>query len=377
MPVELLEKIAQLLDPVTLLKFASTDSCVRRAAHQAAVTRLTKLAQNHPDLAVYLSKMSWTKEDASVHSNTGCPCFLFLIGPWRSWNNLKCVVRERAPVLPGSDSSMGLFTLVTRNKIFAISRGVSESTLTAVDRYNAEQRRLEVLARSANRYSSPLQAANFEDTLVVRSCVHGNGYRAGVYTITIYNSATLEKVGEIDLALEDVSSLQRESDTSSCSAWNCSELNLKDEAVRKKLEIGDVVVAKNTIVIHLMFQAEDEFSSETWIWRINTESPVIGDLDLERVFMEPINRYEEEMDLGLLAVNSKYLVRVGQVDDSCILQCFSRCRKSTQSGDKDSSVGIGLQNGAPGMVVLDEEGTKLNVEVDSDKATPAQKCSRC
>ena len=44
MPVELLEKIAQMLDPVTLLKFASTDSCVRRAAHQAAVTRLTKLA---------------------------------------------------------------------------------------------------------------------------------------------------------------------------------------------------------------------------------------------------------------------------------------------------------------------------------------------
>ena len=70
--------------------------------------------------------------------------------------------------------------------------------------------------------------------------------------------------------------------------------------------------------------------------------------------MEPINRYEEETDLGLLAVNNGYLVRVGQVDDSCILQCFSR---------KDISVGTGLQNGVQDMIVLDEEGTKLNVEV--------------
>ena len=42
-------------------------------------------------------------------------------------------------------------------------------------------------------------------------------------------------------------------------------------------------------------------------------------------------------------------------DDSCILQCFSR---------KDLSLGTSLQNCLQGMIVLDQEGTKLNVEVN-------------
>ena len=349
-------EIGLLLNAVSLLQFASTDSCMRQAAHKAAVRRLHKLSKDNPDLAICLARMNWTREDASVHRNLNCPCFSLLIGPWRSWKHLKCRTKERAPVLPGSNRVPieSLRTIVTRNKIFAISKSVEESTLTAVDRNNVAQRQLKVVARAAKMYSSPLQAANFEDTLVVRSCVPHAGYRNGHYTLAIFNSATLIKVGEIDLALEEVSSLQGDSGTKAGSAKNCSELNLKDEAVLQKLEIADVVVAKNTIAIHLMFPREDEFCSETWIWSLNTENPVIEDLVLERVFMEPINRYEEETDLGLLAVNNRYLVRVGQVDDSCILQCFSR---------KHSSVGTSLQNGVQDMIVLGEEGTKRNVEV--------------
>ena len=358
MPEELLLKIAQLLDAVSLLQFASTDSCLRGIAHQAAVMRLQKLALDHPDLAICLARMSWNKDNASVHHNLECPCFSLLIGPWRSWNNLKCRTKERAPVLPGSNwpSVESLRTLVTGNKIFATSRSVMESTLTAVDRGDANHRQLKVVARTEKKPYSSLQAANFEDTVVVRSCVPRNGYRRGDYTLTIFNSATLVEVGEIDLALEKVSSVQGDSSTRASPAKNCSELNLKDEAVLQKLEIGDVVLAKDTIVIHLMFPREEELCSETWIWRINTKNPVIEDLVLERVFMEPINRYEDETDLGLLAVNNRCLVRVGQVDDSCILQCFSR-------KDKNFSAGTGLQNGVQDVLVLDEEGTKLNVKV--------------
>ena len=97
-PEELLLKIAQLLGAVSLLQFASTDSCLRGIAHQAAVMRLQKLALDHPDLAICLARMSWNKDDASVHHNLECPCFSLLIGPWRSWNNLKCRTKERAPV---------------------------------------------------------------------------------------------------------------------------------------------------------------------------------------------------------------------------------------------------------------------------------------
>lgn len=358
-PEEVVLEICQMLDAVSLLQFASTDSCMRQAAHKAAVMRLHNLAEDHPDLAIYLARMSWTREDALVHHNLDCPCFSLLIGPWRSWNNLKCCTKERAPIMPDSNRVPidSLSTMVTRNRILAISKSVEESNLTAVFRNNVDQRQLKVVARAAKiPFSSPLQAANFEDTLVVRSCVPRAGYRRGHYTLAIFNSATLIKVGEIDLALEEVSSLQGDSDKMASSTKNCSELNLKDEAVLQKLEIADVVVAKNTIAIHLMFPREDEFCSETWIWNINTRNPVIEDLVLERVFMEPINRYEEETDLGLLAVNNGYLVRVGQVDDSCILQSFNR---------KDISVGTGLQNGVHDMIVLDEEGTKLNVEVQA------------
>ena len=350
-------EIGLLLNAVSLLQFASTDSCMRQAAHKAAVRRLHKLSKDNPDLAICLARMNWTREDASVHRNLNCPCFSLLIGPWRSWKHLKCRTKERAPVLPGSNRVPieSLRTIVTRNKIFAISKSVEESILTAVDRNNVDQRQLKVVARAGKiPFSSHLQAANFEDTLVVRSCVLRAGYRRGHYSLSIFNSATLIKVGEIDLALVEVSTLQGDSGSKASPAKNCSELNLKDEAVLQKLEIADVVVAKNTIVIHLMFPREDELCSETWIWSINTENPVIEDLILQRVFMEPINRYKEETDLGLLAVNNRYLVRVGQVDDSCILQCFSR---------KDLSVGTSLQTGLQGMIVLDQEGTKLNVEV--------------
>jgi len=356
-PGELLEKIAQLLDAVSLLQFASTCSCMRQAAHQAAVKRLHKLALDHPDLAICLARMNWTKEEASAHHNLACPCFSLLIGPWRSWNNLKSRIKERAPVVPGPNwpSVESLRTLVTRKKMFAISRSIMESTLTAVDRDNVNQRQLKVVARTEKSTYSSLQVANFEDTVVVRSCEPRNGYRRGDYMLTIFNGTSLVKVGEIDLALEEVL-LQGDSITRARTAKNCSELNLKDEAVLQKLEIGDVVMAKNTIVAHLMFPTEDECHSETWIWRINTENPVIEDLVLERVFMEPINRYEDEIDPGLLSVNNSYLVRVGHVDDSCILQCFSR-------KDNDFSAKTGPQNGVQDMIVLDEEGTKLKVEV--------------
>ena len=253
-----------------------------------------------------------------------------------------------------------LRTLVTRKKIFAISRSVMGSTLTAVDRDVLNERQLKVVARAEKSTYSSLQVANFEDTIVVRSCEPRNGYRRGEYNLTIFNGTTLVKVGEIDMALEEVSSLQLDSNTRASPAKNCSELNLRDEALLQKLEIGDVVMSKNTIAVHLMFPTGDEFCSETWIWRIDTENPVIEDLVLERVFMEPINRYEDETDLGLLTVNNRYLVRVGQVDDSCILQYF---RRKDRDKDNDVSVGTGLQNGVQGMIVLEEEGTKLNVEV--------------
>ena len=366
-PQEVLENLAHQLDAMSLLHFASTDTWMRQAAQKAAVMRLHKLGKDFPDLAICLARIGWTKEHALALPIFDCSPFLLLIGPWLSWNNLKLHIKERAPVLSGSlwPSVESLITFVSKNKIFAISRSIRESTLTAVDRDNVKivkESQIKVVAKITETPYSSLQATNFEETLVVRSCVPRPGYRKGAYTLSIYNSDTLAKVSEIDLALEKVSSEIKKSDSFTNSSKSCSELNLNDETVLQKLEIGDVVMAKNTIVVHLMFRTDDDFSSETWIWSLDTKNPVMEDLTLERVFMEPLSQHgespvcsiEDEVDLGLLAVNSRFLVRVGQVDDSSILQHFSRCHTTHPPCPRDDG---------QGMPILDLEGTIYPIEV--------------
>ena len=367
-PQEVLENIAHQLDAMSLLQFASTDTWMRQAAQKAAVMRLHKLGKDYPDLAICLARIGWTKEHALALPIFDCSPFLLLIGPWQSWNNLKLHIKEKAPVLPGSlwPSVESLVTFVSKNKIFAISRSIREATLTAVDRDNVKivkESQIKVVEKLTETPYSSLQATNFEETLVVRSCVPRNGYRKGAYTLSIHNSETLAKVGEIDLALEKVSSEIKKPNSFTNSPKSYSELNLNDETVLQKLEIGDVVMAKNTIAVHLMFRTDDDFSSETWIWSLDTKNPVVEDLTLERVFMEPLSQHgespvcsiEDEVDLGLLAVNNRFLVRVGQVDDSSILQHFSRgytphppCRDDGQ-----------------GMPILDQEGTIYPIKVQT------------
>ena len=363
----MLENLAHQLDAMSLLHFASTDTWMRQAAQKAAVKRLHQLGKDFPDLAICLARIGWTKEHALALPIFDCSPFLLLIGPWLSWNNLKLHIKERAPVLSGSlwPSVESLITFVSKNKIFAISRSIRESTLTAVDRHNVKivkESQIKVVAKITETPYSSLQATNFEETLVVRSCVPRPGYRKGAYTLSIYNSDTLAKVGEIDLALEKVSSETKKSDSFTNSSKSCSELNLNDETVLQKLEIGDVVMAKNTIVVHLMFRTDDDFSSETWIWSLDTKNPVMEDLTLERVFIEPLSQHgespvcsiEDEVDLGLLAVNSRFLVRVGQVDDSSILQHFSRCHTTHPPRPCDNG---------QGMPILDQEGTIYPIKV--------------
>ena len=186
-----------------------------------------------------------------------------------------------------------------------------------------------------------MQIANFENTLVVRSRISSPGFRECKSTLTIWNSVSLTRIGEIDLLNQEVSH-----------AWEdaagkvFSEVNLKDDAVLKDVEIGDIVVAENTIVVHFMTKQRRETQhTETWIYKINTKDPKLEDLVLERVFREAIkcNVYGD----GPLAVNSCYLVRVGQIgarrrdladrEGVCIIQAFNRMGPAS-SPSKDDGV---------------------------------------
>ena len=64
-PLELVERIGQHLDGMSIIRLAATDSFMRKAAHHIAVLRLDSLAQEHPDLGASLARMGWTKTAAA------------------------------------------------------------------------------------------------------------------------------------------------------------------------------------------------------------------------------------------------------------------------------------------------------------------------
>ena len=70
-PLQLVERIGQYLDGVSLIRLAATDSFMRKAAHHVAVMRLDESAKKHPDLGVSLVRMGWIKAAAAEHSNSG------------------------------------------------------------------------------------------------------------------------------------------------------------------------------------------------------------------------------------------------------------------------------------------------------------------
>ena len=142
------------------------------------------------------------------------------------------------------------------------------------------------------------QIANFENTLVFRSRVEleegSAGFKKGQYSLTIWNSTSLARVGEIDLINQKVKHKWKEAKAETSVGKIYSDVDLKDEEVLKDLEIGNIVVTENTIVVHFMksnpilLPVSMYEQIETWIFKINTKDPKMKDLVLERVLREPI-----------------------------------------------------------------------------------------
>ena len=85
-PLEVVERIGQYLDGVSLIRMAATDSFMRKAAHHVVVLRLDSLAKEYPDLGDSLARMGWTKAGASKHDLAECRCFhLLVICVWNSF----------------------------------------------------------------------------------------------------------------------------------------------------------------------------------------------------------------------------------------------------------------------------------------------------
>ena len=205
---------------------AATDSFMRKAAHHVAVLRLDSLAKEHPGLGDSLAKMGWTKTAASKLSLADFR-FFHLVVIWNSFG-----LRSKTVI----DHAIRLVT--SRNGIFAVARGSGEREKIILESINQEtlERRV-VMTKESGRY---LQIANFENTLVARS----------QYRLSIWNSASLARVGEIDLINQKVNHKWKETKGDTSVGKIYSDLDLKDEEKLKDLEIGEIVVVENAIVVH-------------------------------------------------------------------------------------------------------------------------------
>ena len=316
LPLELVERIGQYLDGVSLIRMAATDSFMRKAAHHVAVLRLDSLAKEHPGLGDSLAKMGWTKTAASKLSLADFRFFhLVVICVWNSFGlHSKTVI----------DHAIRLVT--SRNGILAVARGSGEREKIILESINQEtlERRV-VMTKESGRY---LQIANFENTLVACS----------QYRLSIWNSASLARVGEIDLINQKVNHKWKETKGDTSVGKIYSDLDLKDEEKLKNLEIGEIVVVENAIVVQWIWRV-DGFA-ETWIYKINTNDPKLKDLVLEKVF-----RKSNDLEQWHVTVNNCYLGRIEEreMKDGYVVQFFNR--KSPPSGPDN------------------EEGVKFDVEV--------------
>ena len=330
-PLEVVERIGQYLDGTSLIRMAATDSFMRKAAHHVVVLRLDSLAKEYPDLGDSLARMGWTKAGASKHDLAECRCFhLLVICVWNSFE-----FRSKAVMT----SNIKECLVTSRNGIFATSSGlkkqrnlatkdiVTEIHLESINRESLERRILMTEEREGFMGGAQRnQIANFENTLVFRSRVEleegSAGFKKGQYSLTIWNSKSLARVGEIDLINQKVKHKWKEAKAETSVGKIYSDVDLKDEEVLKDLEIGNIVVTENTIVVHFMksnpilLPVSFYEQIETWIFKINTKDPKMKDLVLERVLREPIKANflcsGDPSNIVQVTANNCYLVRLGQ-----------------------------------------------------------------
>ena len=129
--------------------------------------------------------------------------------------------------------------MTSKNGILAVFRdpGSRIETFASIDRKSLERR---VLTKEEK--GTCLQIANFENTLVVQSRISSPGFRESQSTLTIWNSGSLARIGEIYLINQEVSHTWE-----GAAGKVFSGVNLKDDAELKDVEIGDIVAAENTI----------------------------------------------------------------------------------------------------------------------------------
>jgi len=292
LPPELLFHINTFLPPPSLSSLAGTCTALHTAVHQAWTSRLTVQSSLYPAVKYSLTRLGWTKD----HDEWGCECSQLVAGPWLCWPRL---ARSEATIEGDSNVSVGVGCVVASNKVFCCpkARGVQWRHRSRLGEASGG-----ILVEfdhlpEYNRY--PLHVTQHHNTLVVKALESHPGFRRGDYSISIFNSDTLVKVGNMDPAekIKDVKSLS-------------------------EMEIGDIAMSDDVIVVHIMFDVNQENDidedvdienireNETQLWSIKTSDPKLSDLHLLKTIKHPL-AFCSLLDPGLVSVNNKIITRIG------------------------------------------------------------------
>ena len=198
------------------------------------------------------------RASSSLHSPSSCHCLRLLAGPWHTWGRLE---RQAETVMePDTHISVGSGCSVARGSIYT---SPCARQVVAMQRGGDLQAKVQVVEYTHlgqyNRH--PLQVVSHQDTLVVKCLTPKDSWRLGQYSIEVFQCATGALVCALDLTQQVT----------------------KDRL--QAMEIGDIVLAEDTIIIHLLFKLDQETKedrpvlqdNETQIWRIDTANPGAGE----------------------------------------------------------------------------------------------------
>jgi len=287
--IEVLERIVRKLDPISMCRLASMSVHMRRAFHSYCSSHLRYLANQDSTTEASLEASGW--EAGNDHDIWECQCIYLVVGPWYTWGKLTKGKRRKKEVIVEQDHNLqvGAGCVVIKNKLLTCPNASSVAART---------RDLLTEVAEVTRFSDfpeyptfPLYLTNFENTLVVKSIKTEEGFIHGDYTISVYDTESLHKVCDINIMAD--------------------AMDTKDQS---DLEVSNIKMCRNRIAIHLLFSQTPE-KNVTQIWAVDTQNPKKETIFLAATVSHPFSVCGA-LDPGHLALNSRYLLRIGTPDKS-------------------------------------------------------------
>lgn len=284
--IEVLERIVRKLDHISMCRLASMSIHMRKAVHSYCSSHLRYLANQDTTAQASLQASGW--ELGNEHDIWECLCIYLVVGPWYWWSGGR---KKKKEVMVEQDHNLqvGAGCVVIKNKLFTCPNASSVAV---------RKRDLLTEVAEVTNFSDfpeyptyPLYLTNFENTLVIKSIKRVEGFIHGDYTITLYDTESQQKICDLNI-MTDVTDTKDQSD----------------------LEVSNIKMCRNRIAIHLLFSQTPE-KNVTQIWAVDTRNPKEDTIFLATTVSHPFSVCGA-LDPGHLALNSRYLVRIGTPDKS-------------------------------------------------------------